>query len=119
MRELELKALHDSVRHWQHLLRFGQHLQVYSDHQSLSMKLHPTSHTSCAPVDGWLAFLSQYKMTVTYIKGENNSVADYLSRTAALSDTVAILCHEGGGAGECDNLRVRHEAVIASPTLER
>ena len=92
VRELELKALHDSVRHWQHLLRFGQHLQVYSDHQSLSMKLHPTSHTSCAPVDGWLAFLSQYKMTVTYIKGENNSVADYLSRTAALSETVHFLC---------------------------
>ena len=62
VRELELKALHDSVRHWQHLLRFGQHLQVYSDHQSLSMKLHPTSHTSCAPVDGWLAFLCQYTL---------------------------------------------------------
>ena len=119
VRELELKALHDSVRHWQHLLRFGQHLQVYSDHQSLSLKLHPTSHASCAPVDGWVAFLSQYRMTVTYIKGENNSVADYLSRTAALSDTVALLCHEGGGAGECDNLRVRQVPVIASLTLER
>ena len=87
------------------------------------MKLHPTSHTSCAPVDGWVAFLSQYKLTVTYVKGENNTVADYLSRAGALSDTVALLCHKRGGASECDNPRVgfyvRQEPVIASLTLER
>jgi hypothetical protein len=83
VRELELKALHDAVRHWRHLLRYGQHVQVYSDHQSLSYKIDPVSNTSCAPVDGWVAFLSRYKMTVTYVKGENNTVADYLSRSAA------------------------------------
>jgi hypothetical protein len=97
VRELELKALHDAVRHWRHLLRYGQHVQVYSDHQSLSYKIDPVSNTSCAPVDGWVAFLSRYKMTVTYVKGENNTVADYLSRSAALSATVNLLCHEGGG----------------------
>ena len=56
-------------------------------------------------------------MTITYVKGENNSVADYLSRTAEMSDTVALLCDEGGGAGECDNLRVRQEPEIEIASL--
>ena len=104
VRDLELKAIHESIKHWQGFLRYGQPITVYSDHQSLSKTLVPTTTTTTAPVDHWLAHLSQYNLTITYVKGEKNFLADILSRKVEMRLTQAVGClsHERRrGEGDC------------------
>ena len=64
----------------------------------------PTTTTTTAPVDHWLAHLSQYNLTITYVKGEKNFLADILSRKVEMRLTQAVGClsHERrGGEGDC------------------
>ena len=91
VRDLELKAIHESVKHWKGYLRFGQPITVYSDHQSLSRTVVPTTTTTTAPVDHWIGHLSQYNLSIQYVKGAKNVIADSLSRAKELTLTVGCL----------------------------
>jgi hypothetical protein len=56
----------------------GTHFYVYTDHCTLE-NFDTQKDLSCCQLR-WQEFLSQYDMTVTYIHGEDNTVADALSR---------------------------------------
>jgi hypothetical protein len=56
----------------------GISIYIYTDHQTLENFDTQQDLSRCQL--RWQEFMSQYDMTITYIPGEDNSVADALSR---------------------------------------
>ena len=75
--EKELLAILRALKKWRADL-LGMTFQVYTDHRTLE---NFTSQKDLSRRQlRWQEFMSQYDMTITYIKGEENTVADALSR---------------------------------------
>ena len=74
--EKELLAIICALHKWQSDF-LGTHFYVYTDHRTLE-NFDTQKDLSCRQLR-WQEFLSQYNMTVTYIHGEDNTVADALS----------------------------------------
>jgi hypothetical protein len=78
--EREALAALWACEHWDKFL-LGRHFTLKTDHASLTSIL--TQHTSrrkSAKFTRWLERLSQFDYNVVHIKGENNVIADFLSR---------------------------------------
>jgi hypothetical protein len=75
--EKELLAIIRALKKWRSDL-LGSHIFVYTDHRTLE-NFDTQKDLSCRQLR-WQEFLSQYDMTITYIRGEDNTVADALSR---------------------------------------
>ena len=75
--EQELLAIIWALSKWRVDL-LGSHINIYTDHWMLKNfdLQHDLSRHQCR----WQEFLSQYDYTITYIKGEDNTVADAMSR---------------------------------------
>ena len=73
----ELLAILHALKKWCADL-LGMMFQVYTDHRTLE-NFTSQKDLSCHQLR-WQEFLSQYDMMITYIKGEENTVADALSR---------------------------------------
>ena len=77
----ELTALYSSVQHFEWLL-FGRHFEVQVDHKPL---LHLfNSKTTCERRRRQIEYLSTFDMTITYLPGKQNVVADALSRDKSI-----------------------------------
>ncbi len=77
--EQEELSIHTALKEWRHYLH-GQPFKVYTDHRSLT-------HLFTQPYQSkrqlrWMEFLSEFKFEIVYVKGEENVVADALSRRA-------------------------------------
>lgn len=75
--EKELLAIICALKKWCFDL-LGTHFFVYTDHQTLenfNTQKDLSRRQLC-----WQEFLSQYDFTITYIHGEDNTIADTLSR---------------------------------------
>lgn len=75
--EKELLAVICALKKWRSDL-LGIHFYVYTDHHTLEnfdMQKDLSRRQLC-----WQEFLSQYDLTITYIRSEDNTVADALSR---------------------------------------
>ena len=75
--EKEAMALLLSLKHFEvYLGKYGQEITVYTDHNPLTfvkkMKLQRLLR--------WSLTLQEYNLNVRHIKGEDNVVADYLSK---------------------------------------
>lgn len=77
IRQLEFLAILHAIRTWRHYL-FGRKFTVYSDHESLSRIL--VQKDLDRRLARWIEELQQYDCEIKYTRGENNSVADTLSR---------------------------------------
>lgn len=75
--EKELLATIRALHKWCSNL-LGAHFVVYNDHHTL--KNFDTQKDLSRWQLQWQEFLSQYNMTITYVHGEDNTVADTLSR---------------------------------------
>jgi hypothetical protein len=75
--EKELLAVIRALKKWRSDL-LGTHFYVYTDHRTL--KNFDTQKDLSRRQLRWQEFLSQYDLTITYIHGEDNTVADALSR---------------------------------------
>jgi hypothetical protein len=73
----ELLAIIRALKKWRSDL-LGMTFTVYTDHRTLENFDTQRDLSRCQL--RWQEFLSQYDMTVTYIKGEDNTVADALSQ---------------------------------------
>jgi len=72
----ELLAIIRSLKKWRADL-LGIPIVVYTDHRTLE-NFDMQHDLSCRQLR-WQEFMSQYDMTIVYIPGEDNSVADALS----------------------------------------
>ena len=79
--ERELYAIVWACEHYEQFLK-GTRPLVYSDHKSLE---HLTS-LSTPKIRRWAIRLSEFNPYVTHIGGDNNSIADWLSRTVPEPD---------------------------------
>jgi hypothetical protein len=77
--EKELLAIIRALKKWRSDL-LGIPIYVYTDHRTLEN--FDTQRDLSRRQLRWQEFLSQYDMTITYIRGEDNTVADALSRVA-------------------------------------
>jgi RNase H-like domain found in reverse transcriptase/Integrase zinc binding domain len=72
--ERELLSIVETLKEfWD--IRLGQRIQIHTDHQNLTCKNFNTER-----VMRWRLLLEEYDPELIYIKGENNIVADALSR---------------------------------------
>ncbi len=72
--ERELLAIVETLKEFKNIL-LGQEIKVYTDHKNLTFKQFNTER-----VMRWRLLLEEYGPEFEYIKGENNVVADALSR---------------------------------------
>jgi hypothetical protein len=94
--ESELLAIHDCVRLWSHYIG-GTSTIVQTDHRSLEHFFNQPKLSGRQA--RWMETLQQHNVNIVYIKGENNVVADALSRrpdhlqvnTMALSELTSPL----------------------------
>jgi hypothetical protein len=75
--EKELLTIIRALKKWRADL-LGTHFYVYTDHRTLEN--FDTQKDLSRRQLRWQEFVSQYDMTITYICGEDNTVADALSR---------------------------------------
>ena len=62
-----------------HRYLYGQHFTLESDHRPLQYL--QTSHSQNPRIMRWSLALQPYRYTVKYIRGSENVVGDYLSRS--------------------------------------
>jgi hypothetical protein len=74
--EKEMLAIIRALKKWRSDL-LGVPILVYTDHRTLE-NFNTQKDLSCRQLR-WQEYLSQYEMTVVYIRGEDNTVADALS----------------------------------------
>ena len=98
--DLEWLAVVEAVsRVWSHFLE-DVSFTVRSDHQALQRKLHRSTHDP--PISArqarWIERLLPFALTFEYVKGEDNIVADALSRypSAVLHTTTVISAQLAG-----------------------
>lgn len=75
--EKELLAIVRALKKWCSDL-LGTHIYVYTDHRTLEN--FETQRDLLRRQLRWQELMSQFDMTITYIRGEDNTVADALSR---------------------------------------
>ena len=75
--DLEMLAIVEACDHWRHLIR-GQPVTARSDHHSLQHFF--TQRSLSKRQVRWMESLTDFDLTIEYVKGKNNVVADALSR---------------------------------------
>jgi hypothetical protein len=75
--EREAYAVISSLKRW-HEIIFGAHITVYSDHNPLTYLVESAPKSS--KLTRWALALQSYDIDLKYKKGEQNTVADFLSR---------------------------------------
>ncbi len=78
--EIECKAVHDAIMHWNTYLQFPNEFTVYTDHHSLIYMVIAIKQTSNARVLRWMLDLQGYKFSMVYKKGKEHANADAISR---------------------------------------
>ena len=68
-----------SVKHFRHLLE-SQHFAIFPDHKPLTTAMYNSSDKYTAREIRHLDYISQFTTDLRRIKGENNTVADTLSK---------------------------------------
>jgi len=80
----ELLAVYESVQHFRHILEV-QHVTIYTDHKPL-VHAFVQRREKLPPVQlNQLSFISQFTTDIVYVKGDDNIVADAMSRVETIS----------------------------------
>jgi hypothetical protein len=78
--ERKLLSIVETLKEFRNII-LGQQVVVHTDHLNLTHKQFNTDR-----VMQWHLILEEYGVTLTYVKGTNNIVADALSRLSRLED---------------------------------
>jgi hypothetical protein len=87
--EKELLAIIRGLKKWR-LDLLGAHVHVFTDHCTLQN--FATQRDLSRRQARWAEYMSQYDLSITYVKGEHNGAADALSRRADFPLPVDELC---------------------------
>lgn len=100
----ELLAIYESVKYFRYMLELKPFF-VLTDHKPI-VSAFKKSHDSCSPRQfRYLDFISQFTTDIRYIAGEDNVVADALSRTDAITD---ILDSDSLAASQATDTELRN-----------
>lgn len=123
--EKELLAIIRALKKWR-LELLGAHIEVYTDHRTLQN--FATQRDLSRRQARWAEYMSQYDLTIHYIKGEDNAAADALSRRSEGDMCAAVLTiqNEPGlrerivkGYGEDPWCRRLHGLIDSLPGLRK
>jgi cleavage and polyadenylation specificity factor subunit 1 len=83
----ELLEIYEAVRYFRHMLE-ARHFTILTDHKPLTFAFYQT-RDKCSPRQfNHLDFISQFTTDIRYISGQDNIVADALSRVEAIATSV-------------------------------
>ena len=74
----ELLGIKESIQHFRHMVE-GRQFTVYTDHKPLTLVM-PTATTRTSRQERHLSYISEFTTDIRHVKGEQNHVADHLSR---------------------------------------
>ena len=77
---MELWEIYLTIKHFRHLLG-DRNFSIFTDHKPLTTAMQNSSNKYTAHELKHLDYISQFTTDLRYVKGENNTVADTLSRT--------------------------------------
>lgn len=83
----ELLAIYLAVKHFRHMVE-GRSFTIYTDHKPITFAFHKKDHQSSPRQFRHLDFISQFTTDIRHIPGEDNIVADALSRIEVLENTL-------------------------------
>lgn len=117
----ELLAMYAAVKHFRRLIE-GNDVIIYTDHKPLTYALTRADSTSDTPRrERQLHFISQFCTAIKYVKGENNAVADALSRVEEISCPSVIdfmkLADDQNEDEELNSLRKKPNLKFTDVTL--
>ena len=83
----ELLAIYEAVRHFRHMIE-ARHFTIYTDHKPLIFAFHQ-KRDKCSPRQfRHLDFIAQFSTDIQHVTGQENIVADTISRIDAISTPV-------------------------------
>lgn len=82
----ELYAMYEAVKHFKDSL-IAREFCIYTDHKALTAAFQQRPERANPTQQRHLSFISEYITDIRYIPGEENRVADMLSRIEAISNT--------------------------------
>ena len=74
----ELLAIKESIQHFRHMVE-GKNFTVFTDHKPLTLVM-PTTTTRTPQQERHLSYISEFTTDIQHVKGDQNVVADHLSR---------------------------------------
>lgn len=80
----ELLAVYRSIKHFRYMLE-GQSFFVCSDHKPLSFAFKKLNANSSPRQQRQLEYISQFTTDIRFVKGQDNTVADAMSRIASVA----------------------------------
>ena len=89
----EILAIYLAIRHFRHILE-GRNFVVYTDHRPITYALHTKSDRYSPREIRHLDYISQFTSDIRYIPGNDNTIADTLSRTSIFAIHSPTLSHE-------------------------
>ena len=106
--ERELLSIFETLKEYRNIL-LRHEIHVYTDHQNLLYE-----NTDSGRVQRWKILMEEFGATLKYIKGEENTVADALSRL----DLLPVLGTEGRG-GELKTPTKSENTISANHIYEK
>jgi len=112
----ELLVIYEAVRYFRHMLE-ARHFTILTDHKPLTFAFHQ-KRDMCSPRQfNHLDFVSQFTTDIRHISGQDNVVADALSRVEVIT---APVTHEAlAAAQEKDDELQTLLVSTTAPHLER
>ena len=81
MTELELAAIEFALKSFRYLLFNPKGFDLYTDHYTIVHNFAGKSPPATKNIASYVSFISEYNFDLFHIKGENNNLADLLSRS--------------------------------------
>jgi len=109
----ELLAIYEAMRYFRHMLE-ARHLTILTDHKSLTFAFHQ-KRNKCSPRQfNHLDFVSQFTTDIRHISGQDNVVADALSRVEVIT---APVTHEALAAAQEKDDKLR-KLLVSTTALQ-
>lgn len=117
----ELLAMYTAVKHFRRYIE-GLEVVIHTDHRPLTYALRKAPSSNDTPKrERQLQFISQFCSDIQYVKGENNIVADTLSRVEEITFASVLdyrrLAEEQEKSEELQSLMKRNKLKFAYITL--